>query len=92
MGFKLSIPTLPHLASTIKPSLVLIATSNKLPMVARALSMVTPVDAAVAVGTVAFQHKNAIASILGSVGSGTLSIAKKVEAPVASVAKQQRAL
>ena len=54
MGFKLSIPTLPHLASTIKPSLVLIATSNKLPMAARALSMVTPVDAAVAVGTVAF--------------------------------------
>ena len=42
--------------------------------------MVTPVGAAVAVATVAIQNKSAIASTLGSVGSSTLSIAKKVEA------------
>ena len=40
-------PTIPKLVSNIKPNLINVASSNKLPLIAKAISMVSPVGAAV---------------------------------------------
>ena len=66
-GLKLpSPPTIPKLVSNIKPNLINVASSNKLPLVAKALSMVTPVGAAVAVAGLVIQNKDVIKTTLAS--------------------------
>ena len=92
-GIKLPIklpspPTLPKLVSTVKPNLISVATSNKLPLVAKALSMVTPVGAAVAVAGIVIQNKDVIKTTLGGAGNTVSSVVKKVEAPISAVVQK----
>ena len=88
-GLKIpSPPTLPKLVSTVKPNLISVATSNKLPLVAKVLSMVTPVGAAVAVAGIVIQNKDVIKTTLGTSAATVTSVAKKVEAPISAVVKK----
>ena len=88
-GIKLpSPPTIPKLVSNIKPNLINVASSNKLPLIAKAISMVTPVGAAVVVAGIAVQNKDVIKTTLGSAGSTVSSVVKKVEAPISAVVKK----
>ena len=92
-GIKLPIklpspPTLPKLVSTVKPNLINVATSNKLPLVAKAISMVTPVGAAVAVAGLVIQNKDVIKTTLGGAGSTVSSAVQKVTAPITAVVQK----
>ena len=88
-GLKIpSPPTIPKLVSNIKPNLIIVASSNKLPLVAKALSMVTPLGAAAVVGGLAIQHKDVIKTTLGGAGNSVSSVVKKIEAPISAVVKK----
>ena len=85
---KLPSPTIPKLVSNVKPSLISVASSNKLPLVAKALSMVTPIGAAVAVGGLALQHKDLIKTTIGSAVNTAFAVVQKVENPIVAVVQK----
>ena len=92
-GIKLPIklpspPTIPKIVSSVKPNLINVATSNKLPLVAKALSMVTPRGATVAVAGLVIQNKDVIKTTLGGAGNTVSTVVQKVTAPITAVVKK----